>query len=58
MIPAPSRFGYPEASDDQSRAFDSDGFLVVADAIPLRDLDRLRQAAEHLVRERAALAKD
>src|SRR6185369_15104575 len=49
---------YPAATEDQVRAFHADGFLVVADVVPLADIDRLRTGAEHLVRNREDLAND
>ena len=49
---------YPDASPDQIAFFREHGWLVVEDAIPQGDLDRLEAECEILIREKDRLAND
>jgi phytanoyl-CoA hydroxylase len=49
---------YPEPSADQIASFREHGWLVVKDAIPQADLDRLESECEVLIREKDRLAND
>lgn len=49
---------YPQATDDQIEAFQAHGWLVVEDAIPAADLDRLEAECDQVLNEKERVAAD
>ena len=49
---------YPTPTQQQIEQYERDGFLIVENAVPEADLERLRELANELIRRRLELAYD